>query len=163
MPDLPSLFPLLLAAHIVLAFALLVPSLILPFTFPARALESETGPVARSGPVVRALLWLHGRGSAVIGAGLLATGIALLAVLGPRLLGQPWLAVSLVAYAATAVVAFAFQRPGLRSLRTAGNAATEAGRRARRARARRQRYIAYAMSAAVGLIAFLMATKPALW
>ena len=29
--------------------------------------------------------------------------------------------------------------------------------------ARRQRYVAYGITTAVGLIAFLMSTKPALW
>jgi uncharacterized membrane protein len=98
-----------------------------------------------------------------VGAGLAATGIAMLAVLGTRILEQPWLLVSLATYAVTAVVAFAVQRPALRRLRARDGIATDADREAWRARARRQRYVAYAITMAVGLIAFLMSTKPALW
>ena len=95
--------------------------------------------------------------------GLAVTGVAMLAVLGPRILEQPWLLVSLATYAATAVVAFAVQRPALRRLQARDGIATDADRESWRARARRQRYVAYAITTAVGLIAFLMSTKPALW
>ena len=43
----------------------------------------------------------------------------MIAVLGPRMLQQPWLLVSLATYAVVAVVAFAVQRPQLQSLRRA--------------------------------------------
>ena len=39
----------------------------------------------------------------------------------------------------------------------------EAADRRWRERARRQRYVSYALAAAVGLIAFLMSSKPHLW
>ena len=87
----------------------------------------------------------------------------MLAVLGPRLLEQPWLLVGLATYAITAIIAFAYQRPGLRRLQTREGLASDADRDAWRARARRQRYIAYGITTAVGLIAFLMSTKPELW
>ena len=162
MPNLAPLFPYILALHVTLAISLFVPSLLLPFTFRNRSVEpGQAAP--QPGRFVRLLLWLQAHGTVVIGAGLALTGIAMLAVLGSRLLEQPWLLVSLATYAATAVVAFAIQRPGLRRLQERTEVATDADRAAWRARARRQRYVAYAITTAVGLIAFLMSTKPALW
>jgi uncharacterized membrane protein len=84
-------------------------------------------------------------------------------VLGTRILEQPWLLVSLATYAIAAVIAFVYQRPGLRRLEARGGIATDADRAAWRDRARRQRYLAYAITSAVGFIAFLMSTKPVLW
>ena len=84
-------------------------------------------------------------------------------MLGTRILEQPWLLVSLATYAITAAVAFAVQRPELRRLQARDSIATDADREAWRAKARRQRYLAYAITTAVGLIAFLMSTKPVLW
>ena len=52
----------------------------------------------------------------MIGTGLALTGLAMIAVLGTRMFEQPWLLVSLLTYAITAVVAFAVQRPSLRRL-----------------------------------------------
>ena len=71
------------------------------------------------GRFVRVLLWIQAHGTVVIGAGLALTGFAMIAVLGPRMLEQPWLLVSLATYAVTAVVAFAIQRPSLRAPRAA--------------------------------------------
>jgi uncharacterized membrane protein len=99
----------------------------------------------------------------VIGAGLALTGIAMLVVLGPRMLEQPWLLVSLATYALTAVLVFGFQRPMLRGLVRRDGIESDADREAWRARARRQRYVAYAVTTAVGFIAFMMSTKPVLW
>lgn len=162
MPNLAPLFPYILAIHVTLAISLFVPSLLLPFTLRNRSVER--GYVAgEPGRVVRGLLWLQAHGTLAIGAGLAITGVSMLAVLGPRLVEQPWLLVSLATYAVTAVVAFAVQRPGLRRLQAREGIATDADREAWRARARRQRYIAYAITTAVGLIAFLMSTKPAIW
>lgn len=162
MPNLAPLFPYILAVHVALAISLFVPSLLLPFTLRNRSVEG--GFVAQEpGRFVRALLWLQAHGTVVIGAVLALTGIAMLTVLGPRILEQPWLLVSLATYAATVVVTFAVQRPGLRRLQARDGIATDADREAWRAKARRQRYVAYAITTAVGLIAFLMATKPALW
>ena len=109
------------------------------------------------------LQWLQAHGTLAIGSGLALTGVFMLAVLGTRILEQPWLMVSLATYAVTAVVAFAVQRPGLRRLQARGGIASDADREAWRARARRQRYVAYAITTAIGLIAFLMSTKPAHW
>ncbi len=145
-----------------LAISLFVPSLLLPFTLRNRSVERGYAAV-EPGRFVRSLQWLQAHGTVVIGAGLALTGIAMLAVLGPRILEQPWLLVALATYAITAVVAFAVQRPGLRRLQARDGIDTDADREAWRARARRQRYIAYAITTAVGLIAFLMSTKPALW
>jgi len=162
MPDLSSLFPAILATHITLAVALFVPSLLLPFTLRNRSV-APGAVVERPGAFVRALLWIQAHGTLVIGAGLAVTGFSMVAVLGPRILEQPWLLVSLATYAVTALIAFAVQRPSLRRLQARDGIATDADRAAWRDRARRQRYIAYAITSAVGLIAFLMSTKPVLW
>jgi phosphate/sulfate permease len=112
---------------------------------------------------MRALLWAQAHGTLVIGTGLAVTGLAMIAVLGTTMLQQPWLLVSLLTYAIAAVVAFAIQRPSLRRLLGRDGIETEADRQAWRARARRQRYVAYGITTAVGLIGFLMSTKPVLW
>ena len=115
MPDPATLFPAILATHIALAVALLVPSVLLPFTLRNRSVAPGAAP-ERPGRVVRSLAWTQAHGTLVIGAGLAITGLALIAVLGPRMLEQPWLLVSLVTYAVAASVAFAVQRPALRRL-----------------------------------------------
>ena len=154
-----TLFPLVLMTHIGLAVALLVPSVLLPFALRARSARSGgSGP----GPVARTLLWLQGNGTAVIGLGLLLTGGALVAMLGVQVLRQPWLLLGLSLYAANLVVAFFIQRPNLRRLIGLRADASDAERARWRERAKRQRYVSYAMAAAVGLIAFLMSTKPQL-
>jgi uncharacterized membrane protein len=162
MPDLAALFPAILATHITLAIALFVPSLLLPFTLRNRSVapgaESQ-----RPGRFVRALQWIQAHGTVAIGIGLAFTGVGMLVVLGPRMLEQPWLLVSLATYAVAAAIAFAYQRPGLRRLQARDGIATDADRAAWRDRARRQRYLAYAITSAVGFIAFLMSTKPVLW
>ena len=162
MPDLSSYFPLILATHITLAIALFVPSLLLPFTLRNR-LVSPGYDAPRPGRFVRGLLWIQAHGTVVIGFGLALTGIAMIGVLGTRMLEQPWLLVSLATYAVTAVVVFVIQRPTLRGLVRRDGIESDTDREAWRARARRQRYIAYGVTTAVGLIAFLMSTKPALW
>jgi uncharacterized membrane protein len=162
MPDLSSYFPLILATHITLAIALFVPSLLLPFTLRNR-LVSPGYDAPRPGRFVRGLLWIQAHGTVVIGIGLALTGIAMVGVLGTRMLEQPWLLVSLATYAVTAVVVFVIQRPTLRGLVRRDDIESDTDREAWRARARRQRYIAYGVTTAVGLIAFLMSTKPVLW
>ena len=162
MPDLSSYFPLILATHITLAIALFVPSLLLPFTLRNR-LVSPGYDAPRPGRFVRGLLWIQAHGTVVIGIGLALTGIAMVGVLGTRMLEQPWLLVSLATYAVTAVVVFVIQRPTLRGLVRRDGIESDTDRDAWRARARRQRYIAYGVTTAVGLIAFLMSTKPVLW
>jgi hypothetical protein len=79
------------------------------------------------------------------------------------MLQQPWLLVSLATYAIAAVIAFVIQRPALRTLQSRDGIRTDADRAAWRDRARRQRYVAYGLGSAVGLIGFLMSTKPQLW
>jgi hypothetical protein len=162
MPDLSQSFPLILGTHITLAIALFVPSLLLPFTLRNR-LVAQGYDAPPPGRFVSALLWIQAHGTVVIGAGLALTGIAMLAVLGPRMLQQPWLLVSLATYAVAAVIAFAIQRPSLRRLVRRQGIESDEDREAWRARARRQRYLAYAITTAVGFIAFMMSTKPALW
>jgi len=162
MPDLAPLFPIILATHITLAVALFVPSLLLPFTLRNR-LVSSGYQAPEPGAFVGALLWVQAHGTVVIGSGLAVTGVAMVAVLGTTMLRQPWLLVSLLMYAIAAVVAFAIQRPSLRRLLRRDDVETEAERDAWRARARRQRYLAYGITTAVGLIGFLMSTKPELW
>jgi hypothetical protein len=148
-------FPVLLATHVALAIGLFLPSLLLPFTLRAQraATESQSG-------VVRSLLWLQSNGTILLGGGLAVTGIAMLTVLGPQLLGQPWLLVALAIYAANLGLAFFIQRPNLRRLIGIRAAWDD---RVWQERARRQRYVSYAMAGLVGVIGFLMSSKPDLW
>ncbi len=162
MPDLSSLFPYVLATHISLAIALFVPNLLLPFTLRNR-LVNHGYAAQPPGRFVRLMLAMQEHGTIVIGAGLALTGLSMIAVLGSRILEQPWLLVSLAMYALTAVVAFVIQRPTLRRLAHRDRIRSNEDREAWRAKARRQRYIAYGITSAVGLIAFLMSTKPVLW
>jgi hypothetical protein len=150
------LFPILLSIHILLAVALVVPSVLLPF-----ALRGRHARPARRGRFVRGLLWLQSNGSFIIGAGVAATGLGLVALLGAELVRQPWLLAAVAVYAANLVVAFFVQRPNLRRLMLRGEGVSDDERW--RATARRQRYVSYVMAAAVGLIAFLMTSKPDLW
>jgi hypothetical protein len=152
---MPATFlPLILVVHIGLAVGLFVPSILLPFTLRTRraAVESESG-------VVRSLLWAQSHGTMVIGAGLALTGIGLVSILGPQLFGQPWLLVALVIYFVNLAIAFFIQRPNLRRLVGIKAAADDA---TWKERARRQRYVSYLMAALVGMIGFLMSTKPTL-
>jgi hypothetical protein len=145
-------FPILLIAHIALAVSLLLPSVVLPFLL--RRANGQPGPIARL------LMRLTGTGTLIIGAGLAITGGAMLWILGPELLTQPWLLVALTLYAINLVVAAAISRPNLRRLVGIGSAGTDVEWRQR---ARRQRWLAYGMAAGIGAIGFLMSTKPQLW
>ena len=127
MPDLSSYFPLILGTHITLAIALFLPSLLLPFTLRNR-LVNQGYDAPPPGRFVGAMLWLQAHGTIVIGTGLALTGLAMIAVLGPQMLRQPWLLVSLATYAITAVVAFAIQRPTLRRLVRRDQIETDADR-----------------------------------
>jgi hypothetical protein len=152
----PFIFPLVLLAHIALALALFIPSLLLPFTFRARrgSLNAE-----RLGGLARTLLAIQSRGTTWIGLGLALTGIGLVAMLGGAVLQQPWLLVALAIYAINLGLAYFVQVPRLRSL-----IGLRSGSDPRwPALARRQRYISYVMAGLVGTIGFLMSTKPALW
>jgi len=152
----PALFPVFLVVHVVLAIALFVPSLLLPFAFRARrgSLNPE-----RSGGFVRFLLALQARGTVWIGAGLAISGLALVASIGFDKLAQPWLLVALVIYALNLGMAYFIQVPRLRSL-----IGLRSGSDPRWPElARRQRYISYVMAGLVGTIGFLMSTKPTLW
>lgn len=148
-----NLFPILLAVHIVLAVALLLPSVILPFVLRRTSREP--------GPVTRALMGLQGTGTLVIAAGLAITGGAMLWILGPELLAEPWLLAALTLYAINLVVAAVVSRPNLRRL--VGLGASAASDEAWERRARQQRYVAYGMAGIIGVIGFLMSTKPDLW
>ena len=145
-----NLFPVLLVAHVGLAIALLLPSVVLPFV-----LRGGREP----GGLARALLAVQGTGTLLIGLGLAITGAAMLALLGTTLLGQPWLLVALSLYAINLLVAAFISRPNLRRL--IGIAASDGANWRRRAR--QQRYVAYGMAAVIGAIGFLMSTKPQLW
>lgn len=150
-----NLLPVLLGTHIVLAVSLFLPSILLPFALRSRRAVFES----RNG-VVRSLLWAQTHGTLVIGSGLALTGIGLLSVLGSSMLGQPWLLVALMIYAANLVIAFFIQRPGLRRLVRIKAGSDD---RVWKDRARRQRYMSYLMAALVGTIGFLMSSKPVLW
>jgi hypothetical protein len=147
-----NLVPVLLVTHIALAIGLFLPSILLPFALRTRraAVDSESG-------VVRTLLWGQSHGTVVIGAGLALTGLGLIAALGPALLQQPWLLVALAIYALNLGLAFFIQRPNLRRLIGIKAAADD---RVWLERARRQRYVSYLMAGLVGVIGFLMSTKP---
>jgi hypothetical protein len=132
---------------------LLLPSVLLPFV-----LRRSSGP---PGPLTRALMAMQGAGTLIIGAGLALTGIAMLAFLGPELLGQPWLMVALTLYALNLVVAALVSRPNLRRL--IGLSRSGADDAAWRRRARQQRLVAYGMAGIIGVIGLLMSTKPTLW
>jgi hypothetical protein len=149
-----SFLPIILVLHIGLAVGLFLPSILLPFTLRARraTVESESG-------VVRSLLWAQSHGTMVIGAGLAMTGLGLVSIIGPQLFGQPWLLVALVIYFVNLAIAFFIQRPNLRRLVGIKAAADDA---TWKDRARRQRYVSYLMAALVGMIGFLMSTKPTL-
>jgi hypothetical protein len=153
--SLAQLFPFLLAAHIILAVSLLLPSLLLPFALRVRGRRQP-----EPGPVFRRLLWLQSNGTLIVGIGLAVTGAGLLLVLGPQLLAQPWLLIALGVYAANLALAFFVQRPGLRRLLRLPTDSTDAERLRWQTRARRQRYVSYLMAGAIGIIAFLMSTKP---
>ncbi len=150
-----TLFPIVLAVHIGLAIGLFLPSILLPFT-----LRTRRATVESASPVVRSLLWAQSNGTIVIGAGLALSGLALISILGPSLLQQPWLLVALVIYAANLAIAFFIQRPKLRRLIGIRAAADD---RVWKERARRQRYVSYLMAGLVGTIGFLMSTKPTFW
>ena len=149
-----SLLPILLVAHIALAIMLFLPSILLPF-----ALRTRRATVDSGSRVVRALLWGQSNGTVIIGAGLALTGIGLVAALGPTLLQQPWLIVALTIYALNLALAFFIQRPNLRRLIGVKAAADD---QVWRERAKRQRYVSYLMAGLVGVIGFLMSTKPTL-
>jgi Predicted integral membrane protein (DUF2269) len=145
-------FPILLVIHIALAVSLLLPSVVLPFV-----LRRNAGP---PGLVTRALMALQGTGTIVIAAGLAITGGSMLWILGPELLTEPWLLVALALYAINLVIAAVVSRPNLRRLiGLSGRGDDESWRR----RARQQRYVAYGMAGIIGVIGFLMSTKPQLW
>lgn len=157
-----SPLPILLVAHIALAIALFLPSFLLPFALRSSRRERATTWLTNAphGRFVRTLLWLQGNGTLVIGLGVALTGVALLAVLGTQLLSQPWLLIALSIYALNLALAFFIQRPNLRRLLRLPAGADDEERERWRDRARRQRYVSYLMAAAIGLIAFLMSTKP---
>jgi hypothetical protein len=147
-------FPILLATHVALAIGLFLPSILLPFALRTRraAVDSESG-------LVRTLLWVQSHGTLVLGAGLALTGLGLIALLGPAVLRQPWLTVALLIYGINLGLAFFIQRPNLRRLVGITAAPDD---RVWLARARRQRYVSYLMAGLVGVIGFLMSTKPSL-
>ena len=149
-----TLVPVLLVTHIALAIGLFLPSILLPFALRTRraAVDSESG-------VVRTLLWGQSHGTMIIGAGLAITGIGLVLALGPSLLQQPWLLVALAIYAVNLGLAFFIQRPNLRRLIGIKAAADD---QVWLERAKRQRYMSYLMAGLVGVIGFLMSTKPSL-
>jgi hypothetical protein len=148
-------FPVLLAVHVTLAVGLLLPSVVLPFV-----LRRASGP---PGGATRALVAMQGTGTLIIAGGLALTGAAMLWILGPELLSQPWLLVALTLYALNLGIAAFISRPNLRRLIGLGGAGVGTDDEGWRRRARQQRYLAYGMAAVIGIIGFLMSTKPDLW
>jgi len=109
---------------------------------------------------MRTLLWLQSHGTVVIGLGLALTGLAMVAVLGPTLLAQPWLLIALTIYFVNLGIAFFIQRPNLRRLVGISAARDDT---VWKERAKRQRYVSYLMAGLVGTIGFLMSAKPDFW
>ena len=157
-----NLFPILLTTHVILAVSLFLPAFLLPFTMRTRGTDGEPVVGQQSGRFVRLLVWLEAHGTIIIGGGVAVTGIAMLVVLGGAFLDQPWLLIALAIYATILLVAFFIQRPGIRRLLGLKAAATEEEKERWRVRARRQRYISYLMAAAIGIIGWLMMSKPGL-
>ncbi len=153
-------FPLLLSAHIILAISLFIPAFLLPFTMRTRGVDGEPIVGGHQGRIVRGLMWLETHGTVIIGVGVAATGMGMLLILGSAFLEQPWLLLGVSIYVAILLVAFFVQRPGVRRLLGLREAASEEEKERWRARARRQRYISYGMAAAIGLIGWLMMSKP---
>jgi len=153
---LTQLFPIIVGAHVVLAVSLFLPSILLPFGLRLSSGRFQEGP----GRVSRALFWLQRNGSLIIGAGLAITGALLVVTLGMQLLAQPWLLLALALYATDLALAFFIQRPGLARLLRLQPGESEEARRRWRDWARRQRYFSYVMAGLIGVIAFLMSTKP---
>jgi hypothetical protein len=149
-----NLFPILLVTHLALALALLLPSVLLPV-----ALRSK-GPAPGQSRFGRVLLWLQSNGTLIIGAGLAVTGVGMLLILGPVLLTQFWLQLALALYAGNLILAFFIQRPGLRRILGMNPNHSEQDRQRWKLWARRQRYVSYVMAGGIGLIAFLMSTRP---
>ena len=152
---MPTYFPVLLGAHIILAVSLVLPSILLPFALRTRRATVESG-----NGVVRSLLWAQTHGTVAIGIGLALTGIGLVLTLGSGLLKQPWLLVALTIYFVNLGIAFFIQRPNLRRLIGIRAAADD---KTWLERAKRQRYVSYLMAGLVGTIGFLMSSKPVLW
>jgi hypothetical protein len=148
-----SWFPILLAVHITLAVSLLLPSVVLPFL-----LRRSTG---EPGAVARFLMAMQGTGTILISVGLAATGGAMLWILGPQLLTQPWLLTALLLYALNLTTAALISRPNLRRLVGLQRSGTDDD--TWRRRARQQRLVAYGMAGLIGVIGVLMSTKPDLW
>jgi uncharacterized membrane protein len=146
-------FPILLVTHITLAVSLLLPSVLLPFLL--RRGSGEPGRFARF------LVAMQGTGTLIISIGLAVTGGAMLWILGPELLTEPWLMAALALYAINLVVALVVSRPNLRRL--IGLRHSSADDETWRRRARQQRLVAYGMAGVIGVIGFLMSTKPELW
>lgn len=155
-----SLFPLLLASHVILAISLFLPTFLLPFTLRTRGTDGDPVVPRVPGRVTRGLLRLSAHGTVIIGAGVAITGAGMLALLGGAFLEQPWLLAALALYAAILGTSFFVQRPGLRRLLGLREAASEEEKERWRVRARRQRYVSYAMGAGIGVIGWLMMAKP---
>lgn len=149
-----SWLPVLLAVHIGLAVSMPLPTVVLPFVL------RRAGP--QPSPVVRGLVALQGGGTLLVGAGLAATGAAMLWILGPQLLTQPWLLAALLLYGVNLAVAALVARPKLRRMVGIGSGDPRADASWNRL-ARRQRLLAYGMAGAIGVIGLLMSTKPKLW
>jgi hypothetical protein len=154
--NVAQFLPILIAIHVTLAISLFLPSILLPFALRLRGGQRQQS----TGRVSRALFWLQSHGTLVIGGGLAITGVLMLLALGPELLTEPWLLLALGIYAANLLIAFFVQRPGLRRLLGAKSLDTDAERDRWRNWARHQRYISYVMAGLVGVIGFLMSTKP---
>lgn len=144
----------LIVAHVSLAVLLLLPNIVAPFIL------RRGSDLASAGRFGRLVLFLQGPASLWIGLGVALTGFALLAVIGLELLAEPWLLLAIGLYAANLVIAVVVARPNLRRLiGLSGRLDDDTWARL----ARRQRYLAYGMAGIIGVIGFLMMSKPELW
>ncbi|HEX7949832.1 MAG TPA: hypothetical protein VF494_05760 [Candidatus Limnocylindrales bacterium] len=152
---------ILLVVHVLLALSLLLPAILLPLV-----LRRDAGEAA-PGRLRQVLVAAQGRWATVIGLGLVASGVALIAALSLDLGRQPWLLVALAIYAVNLGIAMFLQRPRLRLLVSrgagAGGDAVAGDDVVWRRSAHRLRSMSYVMAALIGAIGFLMMTKPQLW
>ena len=108
---MPSYFPILLGAHIILAVSLVLPSILLPFALRARRATVESG-----SRVVQGLLWAQIARHVAIGVGLALTGSAWSRRSGRRCSSSRGCCWPSRSTSSTSAIAFFIQRPNLRRL-----------------------------------------------
>ena len=153
---MPSYFPILLVAHIILAVSLVLPSILLPFALRTRRAAVESGSPVVQWPALGADP-RHDRDRARAGAD---RDRARRRRSARRCSSSRGCSLALTIYFVNLGIAFFIQRPNLRRLIGVRAAADD---KTWLERAKRQRYVSYLMAGLVGTIGFLMSSKPVLW